>query len=102
MAIGISQESNEICIPEDQAMALLTDAQLYKVCEEDILLTLEMIKGLEFQIENYDSLVTIQTEHIAYQDSIIQELQPSSNLLLKVSYFLMGLVSTKLIDNLGE
>jgi len=99
---GISQESNEICIPEEQAQALFTNAQLYTECEKELLLVLDLTKELELQIENYDSLGILYEQQISDQDLIIQELQPTSNLLEKILYFISGLVVIETIHKLGD
>ena len=99
--IGLSQDSTEICLPEEQVRALFEDAQKYHLCEEQIIARDSLITSLEYGIFLRDSTITLLNERIILCEETLGEHTDSAE-WLKYLYIAGGAVVTIIIENLTK
>ena len=67
---GLSQDSTQVVLPEEQVKALLEDAKLYKECAKGEALRDSLITNLEYNCLVKDSLIVNLEHTIALNDSL--------------------------------
>ena len=67
---GLSQDSTNVTLPEEQVKALLEDAKLYKECAKGEVLRDSLINNLEYNCLVKDSLIVNLEHTIALNDSL--------------------------------
>jgi hypothetical protein len=93
---GISQETNEVCLPEAQIRALFEDAQLLSICEQEEELYKLIVFNRDTTIKIQDELIINLESQIALQDSLMTEMRSEvgTEWYIKYLFFMVGILFT--------
>lgn len=96
MTSGISQENNEICLPEAQIRALFEDAQLYTICEQKKVQLQLLATNKDSTISIQQDLITNLESHVSLQDSLMTEMRSEvgTEWYIKYLFFMVGILFT--------
>ena len=96
MTSGISQENNEVCLPEVQVRALFEDAQLYTICEQEKVQLQVLISNQDSTLSIQQDLITNLENNISLQDSLMTEMRSEvgTEWYIKYLFFMVGILFT--------
>ena len=97
---GISQETNEVCLPEAQIRALFEDAQLLSICEQEKELYKLVVFNRDTTIRIQDELIINLESQVALQDSLMTEMRSEvgTDWYIKYLFLILGIGFTSSIN----
>lgn len=105
MTLGLSQDSNTICLPEEQVRALFEDAQLLPLCNEEKEEVYKLLDNRNTTIKIQDELIINLESQMAIQDSVIKEMDLADNddpWYIKYIYSFVAIWATVGVNSLGK